>query len=216
MNTVLLAGEQIAELKKLGQHLGRVGYGVFVCSTGELVEMVDKHRPDLIIYEGKLEKRPDLTPVPVEKERTPTIVLIEGESLSLLTDFRGIDDFVVKPVSAEELTLRIRLLLWRTSRLASESIIKVGDLVVDLESYQVSVGSERVSLTLKEFELLKFLASHRGKVYTREFLLNQIWGYDYYGGMRTVDVHVRRVRSKIEVGGEIFVETVRGVGYRFK
>ena len=89
-------------------------------------------------------------------------------------------------------------------------------MVINLESYQVSVGSNTISLTLKEFELLKFLAMHRGKVYTREFLLNQIWGYDYYGGMRTVDVHVRRLRSKLELGEEVYIETVRGVGYKFK
>jgi DNA-binding response OmpR family regulator len=216
MNTILLSGDSTAELKKLGQYLGRQGYGIFLCSTSELAEMADKHRPDVIVYDGKLEEKPDLSIGVKEKERIPVLVLIEEQSLEMLRRYRDIDDFVLKPVNAEELTERIRLLLWRASRLASEDLIKAGDVVIDLESYQVSVGSELISLTLKEFELLKFLASHRGKVYTREFLLNQIWGYDYYGGMRTVDVHVRRLRSKIEVGGETYIETVRGVGYRFK
>ena len=94
--------------------------------------------------------------------------------------------------------------------------MKVGDLSIDLDRYDVSVDGRRVSLTYKEFQLLVLLASNPGRVYTRDALLSQVWGYDYLGGTRTVDVHVRRLRSKVEAPGTAFVETVWNVGYRFK
>ena len=89
-------------------------------------------------------------------------------------------------------------------------------LVIDLANCEVRVGGKIVELTFKEYELLKFLARDRGRVFSREALLNKVWGYDYFGGDRTVDVHVRRLRSKIEISGQTFIETVRNIGYRFK
>ena len=94
-------------------------------------------------------------------------------------------------------------------------LLKVGDLSIDQERYEVTVGGRRVALTYKEFQLLVLLASTPGRAYTREALLSQIWGYDYLGGTRTVDVHVRRLRSKVESPGRAFVETIWNVGYRF-
>ena len=88
--------------------------------------------------------------------------------------------------------------------------------MIDLAKREVTVDGKLVELTFKEYELLKFLASNRGRVYTREALLNRVWGYDYYGGDRTIDVHVRRLRSKIEDSKHSFIETVRNISYRFK
>ncbi|CAI8045617.1 Transcriptional regulatory protein GlnR [Geodia barretti] len=99
---------------------------------------------------------------------------------------------------------------------AVEQLIRVGELTIDLQSYEVNMGGRRVSLTYKEFQLLTLLASNPGRVYTREALLNQVWGYDYLGGTRTVDVHIRRLRSKIEDPDHLFVETIWNVGYRFR
>ena len=96
------------------------------------------------------------------------------------------------------------------------TLLKVGDLSIDQERYVVTVAGRRVALTYKEFQLLVLLASNPGRVYTREALLSQIWGYDYLGGTRTVDVHIRRLRSKVESPGRSFVETIWNVGYRFK
>ena len=87
--------------------------------------------------------------------------------------------------------------------------------MIDLEKYEVSLNGSILTLTFKEYELLKFLATHPGKVFTRDAILNKVWGYDYYGGTRTVDVHIRRLRSKLEEGSQSFLETVRGVGYKF-
>ena len=95
-------------------------------------------------------------------------------------------------------------------------MLKSGELTIDLERYDVTVSGRRVSLTYKEFQLLVLLASNPGRVYTRDALLSQIWGYDYLGGTRTVDVHVRRLRSKVEGPGRSYVETIRNVGYRFR
>jgi two-component system alkaline phosphatase synthesis response regulator PhoP len=111
---------------------------------------------------------------------------------------------------------RIRRALWRRQGTTSANVIRCGDLLLDLGSYRVFVAGRPVELTYKEYELLRFLATHRDQVCTRETLLNRVWGYDFYGGPRTVDVHIRRLRSKIEDRDHTFIETVRSVGYRFR
>ena len=95
-------------------------------------------------------------------------------------------------------------------------MLRRGALVIDLASYKVFLDGSPVELTYKEYELLRFLASHPDRVFRREALLDKVWGYDFYGGARTVDVHIRRLRSKLEHGGHTFIETVRSVGYRFR
>jgi DNA-binding response OmpR family regulator len=122
-----------------------------------------------------------------------------------------LDDFLVEGCSEGEVEARARRLL----RARDPSRIPRG-LVIDSERYEVRVDGEPVELTYKEFELLRYLASTPGRVLTREALLREVWGYDYLGGSRTVDVHIRRIRSKIEKGGRIFIRTVRGVGYMFE
>ena len=126
----------------------------------------------------------------------------------------AIDDFILAPVDEEELRSRVARTLWAHTGTGDGTILRCGGLVIDLERYKVTVDGDVVDLTYKEYELLRFLASNPGKPFTREVLLNQVWGYDYYGGSRTVDVHVRRIRAKIE-RHEQFIETVRNVGYRF-
>ena len=95
-------------------------------------------------------------------------------------------------------------------------IIRVGDLVIDQDRYEVTVAGKKVILTFKEYQLLCLLAANPGRVYTRETLLSRVWQYDYFGGTRTVDVHIRRLRSKVEDASHLFIETVRNVGYRFR
>ncbi len=133
----------------------------------------------------------------------------------LLGPTQELDDFVLAPVHDAELVARVHLVLWRHGRALTRSTLEAGDLVVDTSNYQVFEGGRSVSLTFKEFELLRFLMTHNQQVFTRETLLNRVWGYNYYGGSRTVDVHIRRLRSKLESGGQRYVETVRNVGYRF-
>jgi DNA-binding response OmpR family regulator len=144
----------------------------------------------------------------------PLIALVSREKLNGLD--ASVDDFVVKPYEANEVTVRIKRILRQKGDIDSEDIIKCGDLVIDLAKYEVSLGNKLILLTFREYQLLKFLASNKGKVFTREALLNKVWGWDYYGGDRTVDVHIRRLRSKIEDPTHTFIETVRNIGYRLR
>jgi DNA-binding response OmpR family regulator len=145
----------------------------------------------------------------------PVIVLIDPDRLSSLDPDLGLDDFLVTTASPQELSLRVRRALWRRRGVDAKNTVRSGDLEIDLASYTVHLGSRPVELTYKEYELLRFLATNAGRVFTREVLLSKVWGYDFYGGARTVDVHIRRLRSKIEEH-HTFIETVRNVGYRFR
>ena len=146
----------------------------------------------------------------------PVIALLSAETLESLDPATPIDDFVLTPWDANEVALRVKRILRRTKGIGRGESIKCGDLVIDLDNREVTVGGRLVTLTFREYELLKFLASNRGRAFTREGLLNEVWGYDYFGGDRTVDVHIRRLRSKIEDSTHTFIETVRNIGYRFK
>jgi two-component system, OmpR family, alkaline phosphatase synthesis response regulator PhoP len=144
----------------------------------------------------------------------------------LLTDIRAlpgiekepdIDDFILKPVNLDEVIVRIqRLRQGKKQREESSDFLKSGDLTLDLPRCEVAVAGSVIDLTFTEYELLKLLMSQKGSVFSREILLNKIWGYDYFGGDRTVDVHITRLRSKIENANQTYIETVRNIGYRFK
>jgi len=149
-----------------------------------------------------------------KENQIPLIALIPRDKLDGL-DYR-IDDFVIKPYEANEVKARIKRVLKPKVTTDNEDIIRCGDLVIDLTKYEVSLGSKSILLTFREYQLLKFLASNKGKVFTREDLLNKVWGWDYYGGDRTVDVHIRRLRSKIEDPTHTFIETIRNIGYRLR
>ena len=142
------------------------------------------------------------------------MVLAPSSQLNILGPNVRVDDFAITPVNEDELRVRMSRLIWAQTGAEDGTVIRHGTLLIDLERYKVTVDGEVVDLTYKEYGLLRFLASNPGKPFTREALLNQVWGYDYYGGSRTVDVHVRRIRSKIEQR-EQFIDTVRNVGYRF-
>lgn len=150
-----------------------------------------------------------------QKKHTPVIALLSREKLSSLDSSIDIDDFVVKPWRTTEIIARIKRIMRQKENIESEDIIKCGDLVIDSVKYEVLLSGKPIILTFKEYQLLKFLANNKGKVFTREALLNKVWGWDYYGGDRTVDVHIRRLRSKIEDINHSFIETIRNIGYRF-
>ncbi len=145
----------------------------------------------------------------------PLVLLVTEEQLGRLDFGWGMDDYLTLPVSPRRLAERLNFLLWKLHRVAPKHGVVSGQLVIDFERYEVLVNGAPADLTYKEFELLKFLATHTGKPFSREALLDKVWGYDYYGGTRTVDVHVRRLRSKIETGGVTYIETIRNVGYKF-
>ena len=146
--------------------------------------------------------------------RSPVLAVIPAEFYDLAVPRTGIDDFCTVSASGAELITRVRRLM-KTNPESGE-IIRRGDLSIDVEMCEVSLGGNLVELTFKEYELLKFLATYPGRVHSRDVLLDRVWGYDYYGGDRTVDVHIRRLRSKIEDHNHTFIDTVRNVGYRFR
>jgi len=146
----------------------------------------------------------------------PLLLLITGaqlEQLELREDL--FDDFCLSPFHPRELEARLRHQLWRAGRGGQPEVVEYGDLMLNLETYQAGIDGRPLDLTYMEYELLKFLAQHPGKVFTRETLLSRVWGYEYYGGARTVDVHVRRLRAKLGEEHAGLIQTVRSVGYRF-
>ncbi len=147
----------------------------------------------------------------------PVLGLVRPGQLRAIEQSLGLDDFVLAPFDPAEVSTRLALLHARHRvRSSNEDELIAGDLRINLARYEVWVGIRQVALTFKEYELLRILASRPGHVFTRNSLLDVVWGYDYYGGTRTVDVHVRRLRSKIEDPSHTFVETVRNVGYRLR
>ena len=150
--------------------------------------------------------------VPLE----PLLLLVSGAQLADL-ELRDdlFDDFCLYPFQPRELEARMKHLFWRTGTGTRPELVEYSELVLNLETYQAAIAGKPLDLTYMEYELLKFLASHPGKVFTRETLLSRVWGYEYYGGARTVDVHIRRLRAKLGEEHANLIQTVRSVGYRF-
>lgn len=148
--------------------------------------------------------------------RLPVVALVTERELEDYDIAHGADDFALKPPNPTELALRVTQLLRRLRGREGSETIQSDDLVIDQSRYEVTVSGQRVLLTFKEYELLRLLASNPGRVFSREELLSRVWGYEYFGGTRTVDVHVRRLRSKVEDANHTFIETVWNVGYRFR
>lgn len=148
--------------------------------------------------------------------RVPLIVVLTEGGLAAISAEWGVDDVIVATAGPAEIEARLRLAVGASQvDEPSADLVRAGELVIDLASYAARLKGRPLDLTYKEFELLRFLAQHPGRVFTREQLLQQVWGYDYYGGTRTVDVHVRRLRAKLGSEHESLIGTVRHVGYRF-
>ena len=150
--------------------------------------------------------------------RVPMLALLSAEQVLDPLCRVATDDFIVFPWGPGELTVRVLRLIERRQQTPPHEpgVIRAGDLVIDTNRYDIFVAGRPIVLTFKEYELLKLLASQPGRVFSREMLLEQVWGYEYFGGTRTVDVHIRRLRSKIEDATHTFIDTVWNVGYRFR
>ena len=214
------AGRDPASLATLIIELGaRVSVGRFDLGGIDL-EPYEKHPPDVIAIEAgddlprahkTIQKLRDGGPL-VE---VPILLGVTVARLPALDFSIGFDDFVLLPIVPAELYARLRQLDWKSATFGSDEVIKIDDLVIDIAGYEARIAGRRIDLTHQEFELLRFLAQHRGRVFTRQALLERAWGYQYAGGTRTVDIHVRRVRSKLGNAGEL-IETVRNVGYKMR
>ncbi len=146
----------------------------------------------------------------------PILLLLEPDRLAVVRTPTEADDILVKPVREEELLYRVRNLCHRSGQESEGArTLKSKGLTLDESRYEIRLDGELIDLTYREFELLKHLINNPERVFDREQLLNLVWGIDYLGGPRTVDVHIRRIRAKIEVRGYSFISTVRGVGYKF-
>lgn len=146
----------------------------------------------------------------------PAVVVLPRVDLFGIDPAASVTEICFAPVRVEEIALRLRAAFLRSDRRRSQRVIRVGPLAIDEERYEVTLDGRKIDLTYKEYELLKILASNPGRVFSRESLLRTVWEYDYFGGTRTVDVHVRRLRSKIDDVNHRFIETVWNVGYRFR
>lgn len=225
-NIVVVEDEQaISDIIKY--NLEKEGYKVYTAYDGEeglkLIESID---PDLILLDIMMPKMDGLEVcrrVRITKE-TPIIMLTaRAEELDKVLGLElGADDYMTKPFGMRELVARVKANLRRGGFVAEEpeeaNFIKEDNLVINLGKYEVTKNGNVIDLTLREYELLKFLVLQKGKVFSRETLLEQVWGYEYYGDVRTVDVTVRRLREKIEDDSSkaALVLTKRGVGYYFR
>ena len=192
------------------------------------ITMVHREKPDLVLLDIML---PGKTGYEICKElrdegnNTPIIfITAKTEEVDKVMGLEyGADDYISKPFGIREMMARIKAVLRRyetTSDLSGsgDTIISVGELYINVECHEVKVNEQNIDLTLKEFELLKYLVENRGHVFTRDQLLNSVWGIDYAGETRTVDVHIRHLRQKLSDGGnsEQYIETIRGKGYKVK
>ena len=197
---------------------------IFVSDSNESKTFIDQvataEGSPLIIMELSLLNKPQISKVLelCKETNLPTLAIISPDDLMSLDTDMIITDFIVSPFLEEELITRSIFSVKRATVAPSkEDLINRGDLTINPSNYEVLINNIRVNLRFKEYELLLLLASNPGRVYDRATLLNQIWGYDYFGGTRTVDVHIRRLRSKIENNSENpYIETIWNVGYRFR
>jgi DNA-binding response OmpR family regulator len=223
LHRAFIIAEDGGEIRELHSGLTRMGFACSIAKdssnfSGELINQacdvlfVDMDGSSTSVQaESMLEQLRELR----RKRHLSVIALVSTEGIGYIGSNLEIDDFVVNPWNVAEMVARAKRVIKQTKSVQSRDSIKCGDLVIDIARCEVSIGGRLLTLTFREYELLKFLARNRGKVFTREVLLNEVWGYDYYGGDRTVDVHIRRLRSKLNDPGNTYIQTVRNIGYRF-
>lgn len=225
-NLILVVDDEKPIVEILKVNLTRSGYRVIEAFDGdEAVKKALSEEPDLILLDVMLPKQDGFSVCKKIRETSsvPIIMLTarEEEVDKILGLELGADDYMTKPFSLRELMARVKANLRRTQfKSADESendVMSFGDLSIDLEKYEVKKRGKVIELTYREFELLKFLAGKRGKIFSREILLNKVWDYEFYGDVRTVDVTIRRLREKIEDNPSMpaYIMTKRGVGYYF-
>jgi two-component system, OmpR family, alkaline phosphatase synthesis response regulator PhoP len=223
MYKVLLFVRDERSYRELQKTLSRDGYAFSPFDDLEnLADFISNRHFDLVLIDLEHPEVSDNIELLKEqlselkrKRNLPVFALVGANSLSRLTAIPQFNDFLVKPVNPFELDARIRRIAKSPGISKEKDVMKSGDLIIDLDQCEVSVAGRPVELTFKEYELLKFLVKNKARVFTREQLLNELWGYDYYGGDRTVDVHIRRLRGKIEDADHTFIDTVRNIGYKF-
>jgi DNA-binding response OmpR family regulator len=222
MSTLLLLTNALQPSAEVLPGLALLGHQVKILPAegSALLEAPDS---DLLLVDGRLElahARDLCRLIRTTGTEIPVLLVVTEGGLAVVTHDWGMDDVVLHTSGPAELEARIKLAIGRlTARREADDpeahVIRSGEVVVDDASYTAKLGGRSLDLTFKEFELLKYLAQHPGRVFSRQQLLQEVWGYDYFGGTRTVDVHVRRLRAKLGPEHETLIGTVRNVGYRF-
>ncbi len=220
---VLIVDDEVTIQELIRFNLDQAGFDTEVASDGlEAIEMFESYRPDLIVLDLMLPGK-DGYDVCKEIRRTSNVPIImltakETELERVLGLELGADDYMTKPFSPLELVARIKAVLRRASgqEAQDENEYKVGNIFLQVDTREVKVHDEPVDLTRKEFDLLHIFMQNMGKVLTREVLLQKVWGYEYEGETRTVDVHIRHLRRKLGPEGETRIETIHGVGYKLR
>ncbi|RTL58638.1 MAG: response regulator transcription factor [Sphingobacteriales bacterium] len=218
---ILVADDEPDILEILNYNLINEGYTVITAKNGtEALDKAKQYHPDLIILDIMM---PGMNGIDVCKilrlipEFRETLIIfltaLSDESTQVKGLEEGADDYVNKPISPKVLISRVNALFRRTSRNGDEKIIKIGEMVIDRERYIITFKGKEIILAKKEFELLALLASRPGRVFLRNEILNQVWGQDVIVGDRTIDVHIRKIRQKLESD---CITTVKGVGYKFE
>jgi len=221
---ILVVDDERNIVELLKYNLEKEGYEVLSAYDGfEAVNIAKQDRPDLIILDIMLPGQGGLEVCRILRKETKIPIIMataKGEEIDKILGLElGADDYVTKPFSPRELVARVKAVLRRTSSKTEEKDeLAFEDLTINLVKHEIRLKGEEVDLKPKEFDLLKLLATNPGKVFTRDFLLEQLWGYDYLGDTRTVDVHMRRLRQKIEedAANPRFLKTVHGIGYKFQ
>ena len=216
--SVIFVADSLDNAHKFQQVLSGLDVEVAAGSSAQFERLLSRHPScDLVVYEARGDALADIARVEslMREGATASLLIIVDEDR--LGEFRlpvqVKSDFVVHGAGEGECAARIRQLLWSGDEGSASDLLIVDDMAVNLATYQVTVGGAPVDFTYLEYALLAFLVTHPGRTYSRDALLRRVWGFDYYGGSRTVDVHVRRVRAKLGPDLAQHLETVRGVGY---
>lgn len=217
---ILVLGKNERQLSSIAAALAGMNHFVTRASDiDSLADAVANGSPELVVMDMRadslsLSEARDLITIYDQVAEASRLAIVESLASPDLGS-RYLDDFILHPFETSELDIRVSRLLARNLQMKSGRLLVADGLIVDTESFEVTVDGRQLALTFKEYELLRFLAAHRGRVHTREALLSQVWGYEYFGGLRTVDVHVRRIRAKLGPKCEGLIQTVHGVGYKF-
>lgn len=221
MATLLLLTNALQPSAEVLPALGLLLHRVRV-APAEITALVDAPPADAVLVDGRRElahARSLCQTLRTTGLSCPLLLIVTEGGLAAVTAEWGFDDVLLDTVGPAELEARLRLAAGRIAaanrRQGNDEVIRSGDLVIDEATYSARLRGRTLDLTFKEFELLKYLAQHPGRVFTRAQLLQEVWGYDYFGGTRTVDVHVRRLRAKLGAEHESMIGTVRNVGYKF-